>query len=539
MIKKSFAALVLAAFIAVLSTCTDPVSYLFDKESIIDVTKVNSAASGNRGAGWYYTSSKEYYIYDNGVYKVIGNTGTGGATNQNRVTVAADLTNVSITLLGVTIETPNGPGLDINGATVTVLLSGTSTLKSTGSGFAGIHVGPNSNLTISSASGYGSTNGSLTVWGDMYAAGIGGNQAEDGGTITIKGGTIEAVGSVDASIYPTLWGHSSGTDGCGAGIGGGGGIYSSSTKAGDGGNITISGGKVTAKVGCNGSILPAGIGGGSLDSNTNLGGGAGNIVISGGDVTAESPGAGIGNGEYCGSPGGSVTITGGTIKASSVNKSQSAAIGSGLNAATVSVTISGGAVYAYVDSASGNHPATIGGGEGSDADVVIEGGTIVAVNSNASDMAIGAGAGRSGTVKISGGTIIAHGSIGGAGVTVNLANNPPILAKSPGNYSVISVDGQYGIVESVTFPTLGAGVNKAETGTVTLPSPSNLLVYSGATFTVPPGWTVDLNGNPLNIAGALVYGALSGTASIGVAYPDNIIGNGTKTQVPGYGTITD
>jgi hypothetical protein len=48
---------------------------------------------------------------------------------------------------------------------------------------------------------------------------------------------------------------------------------------------------------------------------------------------------------------------------------------------------------------------------------------------------------------------------------------------------------------------------------------------------------VDLGGSFLSVHGALVYGALSGTANIGTAYPSNIINNGTITQVSGYGTI--
>ena len=97
----------------------------------------------------------------------------------------------------------------------------------------GIHVPAGSSLTIYAQS---AGTGALTIDGlsmEYYNAGIGGNEYENAGTITIVGGRITAKGS----YYGTsLVG--------GAGIGGGG-------RGGSGGDITISGGTVTATGGEN------------------------------------------------------------------------------------------------------------------------------------------------------------------------------------------------------------------------------------------------------------------------------------------------
>jgi hypothetical protein len=88
-------------------------------------------------------------------------------------------------------------------------------------------------------------------------------------------------------------------------------------------------------------------------------------------------------------------------------------------------------------------------------------------------------------------------------------------------------------------------MNKAETGTVKLPSPLYYFVVrlDGAVFTVPPLWTVDLNSGFLKVepGGKLVYGALSGTTNIGATdSPGSITDRGgVITQVSGYGTITN
>ena len=170
----------------------------------------------------------------------------------------------------------------------------------------GINVTGDNSLTIYAQSA-GENMGALTADGRENSfssqAGIGGNDNQSGGTITINGGTVTAIGGSD--------GMASG----GAGIGGGGG--------GAGGELTINGGTVDAT----GVDRAAGIGGGSE-------GAGGNITIIGGTVNATGSGS-----QYT---------------------SGGAGIGGGVNGAGGNITINGGAVNAT----SGGNGAGIGGGEG-------------------------------------------------------------------------------------------------------------------------------------------------------------------------------
>ena len=171
----------------------------------------------------------------------------------------------------------------------------------------GINVTGDNSLTIYAQS-TGADMGALTANSENLdisssRAGIGGNDNQPGGTITINGGTVNATG---ASYMGTG----------GAGIGGGNGCA--------GGEITINGGTVTANGGDNAS----GIGGGSD------GGAGGNITITGGTVNANGSygGAGIGggSGDFSGGAGGEITISGGTVNATSGSYG-GAGIGGGKN----------------------------------------------------------------------------------------------------------------------------------------------------------------------------------------------------------------
>ena len=178
----------------------------------------------------------------------------------------------------------------------------------------GITVSSGNTLVIDK---YGSTatgTGTLIAGGagttSQYAAGIGGGDYGDGGTVTINGGTVTATG-----------GHS------GAGIGGG---YS-----GAGGTVTIKGGTVTANGGAGG----AGIGGGGS------GGAGGNVTINSGSVTANGGGyaAGIGGGSL--GAGGTVTINGGTVTAT--GGQDAVGIGGGANSSSHGTLKIGTGVHVY------------------------------------------------------------------------------------------------------------------------------------------------------------------------------------------------
>jgi hypothetical protein len=192
-------------------------------------------------------------INGNGTYTISMKDGLT-STNTDRIVVASGV-NADITLFGVDIDLNDACAFSTSGATVNLTLVGDNVLSS-GENNAGLHVPNGSTLVITAES-----NGTFTVSGGQYAAGIGGSYGEDSGNISIKGGTIIANAGYD-----------------GAGIGGGTTGYS--------GAICITGGTVTAT----GGIFGAGIGGGSA-------GGSYSINITGGIVTAtSSPANGIGGG---------------------------------------------------------------------------------------------------------------------------------------------------------------------------------------------------------------------------------------------------
>ena len=276
--------------------------------------------------------------------------------------------------------------------------------------------------------------------GSAYGAAIGGGGGNvdggDGGTITIYGGVVEAINTVDHEDEDNT--ARVGTA-YGAAIGGGG---SETGNGGDGGTITIFGGTVRAESSCG-----AGIGGGS--GYIGVGGIGGTITISGGSVRADSSvGGGSGGGSGgggCGGggggDGGAITISGGTVRAESY---YGGGIGGGgdLSGGDTGgdggdITISGGTVE--VQSVSG---AAIGGGSsgfgfsgiiqtkgtgGSGGNITISGGSVTATTMTGrsislfSEMnegrwagaAIGGGScgggsgGSSGTITISGGIVTA------------------------------------------------------------------------------------------------------------------------------------
>lgn len=134
------------------------------------------------------------------------------------------LNNVSIDLSGKGQYAGDNWGLHIPAnAKANITLAGTNVLKG-GSQRAGINVPENAELIITANS-----TGSLTAQGNNYGAGIGGNDNQKAGTITINGGMVTAIsGSFEdpASI--------------------GGGSTGAYTSGAAGGTVTINGGIVSA-----------------------------------------------------------------------------------------------------------------------------------------------------------------------------------------------------------------------------------------------------------------------------------------------------
>ena len=249
--------------------------------------------------------------------------GAGATANLSGVNISAGGSaiacsgNATINLLEGTTNRANGTcGIRIGGSGTTLTINGPGTLYAQSGEYGAAGIGGTDeamvgNIVINS--------GEIHATGGYYAAGIGSGHgtytdAASCGTITIHGGTIEARGGYG-----------------GAGIGGGAGRSSYSSITIDGGNVSAYGGtSYGAGIGSGGSNTSAGpitISGASTVINatgTTWGAGigsgqeatCGNITISGGNITAMSGeyGAGIGAGSSSASCG-NILINGGTIRA--------------------------------------------------------------------------------------------------------------------------------------------------------------------------------------------------------------------------------
>ena len=220
-----------------------------------------------------------------------------------------------------------------------IILSNNSSLTVTdvGDDYAGIQVESGDSLTIYANSTDPDEMGKLSATGSgsymRASAGIGSGNGNSGGTITINGGNITAIGGAGEVRV--------GGDIGGAGIGGGVGGHVET--------ITINGGNITATGTGNG----AGIGGGSSGANPTNGGNANEITINGGIITATSIGGGHGNSSVAYAPDevpygryggkGNIIVNGGVIVASNIGGGNGGLNGNG---GTGTVVINGGSISA-------------------------------------------------------------------------------------------------------------------------------------------------------------------------------------------------
>ncbi len=277
---------------------------------------------------------------DNDFVKDEGDTIITGESKENTVTIDTSEGNVDVTFDDLKIDASSGneAAVSVTGKGDTnIELDGDNELKS-GNRHAGLEhnkTDTSGKLTIQDKD----KNGSLDATGGLRGAGIGGGEAQNG-QVTITGGDITATAGSTASTYQTFGG--------GAGIGGGDG----GAGVGGNGDVEITGGTITAT-----GVYGAGIGGGrSAD---------GDVTISGGTIKkAESlsptnpGGAGIGGGYY---GDGRVTITGDAVIEEAQGGIQSAGIGGG-QGADGDVEISGNARIDKVTG--GDYGAGIGSGLG-------------------------------------------------------------------------------------------------------------------------------------------------------------------------------
>lgn len=304
-----------------------------------------------------------------------------GTSAKNHITVEKGNPTITIKNLEIDLcdEADDGKSVEAapisikKGCSVTLIVDGNCSLyggNNTGIGanwgYAGINIEKGASLTIK-----GDSDDKLIVYGggnyggsEEGAAAIGSNADCDMGSLTINDNlTIEAYGAVKA-----------------AGIGGG-----CDEVAGDitisGGNITAEGGRSAAGIGCGDSV-------GSGD-----GGNGNNITISGGNIkaTGGSGAAGIG-GSDGGDLNGTIRISGGNVTAA--GGEEGAGIGGGLEGYVSKITIEGGTVNAT----GGKNAAGIGGGnakgsgDGGDVgDIYIAGGKITAYGGGGKDESNGEG----------------------------------------------------------------------------------------------------------------------------------------------------
>ncbi len=483
-------------------------------------------SSPTHGIDFGAAGNYQHHLYISGDNTIQGGTGAGIKVDGSNLNIdkafglidgEANLTSIGGTEssgIGGT-KSGNGGNIAIKGGTI--IAKGDQAASGWGAGIGGGSSGSGGNLTI--------TGGNVTAIGSYYGAGIGGGgtasgSVNNGGSVTISGGTVTARGGKEgAGIGGGRRGDGGGTviegnaivtaegGADAAGIGGG---LQTWGVGGWGGYIIIRSGKVIAV----GSAGGAGIGGGRF-------GAGGNITISGGEVTATgNGGAGIGGGAI--GTGGSILISGGIVDSSS--SGMGAGIGGGAGAKGGSITIEGGIV-----SARGNfRSAGIGGGgvniegmDGSGGTIVIRGNAIITATGGADGAAIGGGSSSSGgNITITGSTITANGGSFAAGIGGGYTGSGGNITIGGGNVTAAGKQGGSGI---------GGGASGAG-GTVSIYGGPETIVnatgsswgcavgsgsgnYTGGTLSVDDGAILNLNAYNTNAGVSFINCTIGGNAA--------------------------
>jgi len=331
------------------------------------------------------------------------------------------------------------------------------------------------------------------------------------GEVSISGGTVTANGGENG----------------GAGIGGG---------IGGAGSVTIEDGFVTANGGGGG----AGVGGGA--GRTQSASAASRIVIKGGTVEAyggENGGAGVGGGNVGGGSGGNggVTIEGGSVKA--YGGSNAAGIGGGsLGGGTV--TIYGGTVEAYGGDCMGGVAGAIGSGRrnamgGSSANSVsISGGVVKAV---AGQNGVGIGGGSSSTFQaIAPGGFIVASSI--TDTTQESSGWRGVIFNGTEGKVYASRNATYTLPADAEIP---EGHTLTSTLYVTLKIPEGVTLTNNGNLNAEGDLSIDgtlVNNGPLNVKSWLyIYGALVNNGALSLEKHGSLIGLDGAGTLDGDGTF--
>lgn len=314
-----------------------------------------------------------WYIEDGDISISAGESGNnvaqgGGRTKENDTDTVITNRESTASSHTVTIHANEGKTVDVTLENVNIDASSGAAVSVTGKGDTNIELNGNNTLTSGSAH-----------------AGLEHNKTNDSGTLTITDNNND--GKLTAKA----------TGDYGAGIGGGNGYN---------GQVTITGGEITAKGGFNG----AGIGGGNYGNGT--------VTISGGTITEASGGgnmaAGIGGGRF---GDGEIIIKDKAVIENAKGSANGAGIGSGYQGLGT-VTIEGNAVIKNAQGGASG-AAGIGGGTLGIGNVTIKDNAQIG-NAIGGEEGAGIGGGRCGlgNVSIEGNVTIenAQGGAGAAGI---------------------------------------------------------------------------------------------------------------------------
>ena len=270
---------------------------------------------------------------------------------------------------------------------------------------------------------------------------------------------------------------------------------------------------------------------------------AGSLTATGGNNAAGIGGGFQGNGE-------NITITGGTVNATS---NDGAGIGGGNGGVGKNITITGGTVTA----AGGFGNAGIGGGNGSDGEnITITGGSVTATGGEFAAGIGGSNGGSGNNITITGGTVNATGSEGGAGIGGGTGggmggsgNNITITGgtvNAAGGVTAAGIGGgQYGNGENITIKggTVnatggegGAGIGGGQDGNgedITIKG--GKVTAAGGDYASGIGGGDNGNGDRITITGGVVNAA-GGVTGAGIGGGRE--GGGSKVTVSGAAQVT-
>ena len=373
----------------------------------LDIT----ASPGRHGLTMGSTSSYELHLA--GSNRVLGGTGGAGVHVPPGATLVIrdSATNPSGTI-GSLVTWGGYRGAGIGGgdasASGNITIASGSVTANSGVGAAGIGGGESGGGGVTTISG-----GTVTAKAieGSWSAGIGGGCCGGAGTIIISGGIVDATGDNGAGIGSGFQG-AVGTIDITAGTiiatGGGGAAGIGNAERGSGVNVNISGGVVIAQGGDPGVSRPgggSGIGGGSDGS-------CGVVTISGGTVTATGGESCAGIGTGVRGTGGSINISNGTVTANGSSYGAGIGSGSHnlSTSGTIAINISGGNVTASTPFGAGGIG---GGYLSPDVAIVtVTGGTIIASSDgyHMRDIGYASGSNSSGliTLKNASGTNLSY-----------------------------------------------------------------------------------------------------------------------------------